>query len=174
MGAHDKIKKSLQAQRKTRSGDYKEKLLKARREPTVTALDKPTNLPRARQLGYKAKQGFVVARVKVKRGSGMHQRPKSGRRPKRMGVNKLTRAKSKQLIAEERAQRRFPNLEVLNSYWTCADGKSEWFEVLMVDPSHNAIKHDAQVSWACSGKNRKKVHRGRTFAGRKASGKLSR
>ena len=174
MGAHEKIKKSLQIQRKSRSGDYKKKLIEARKEQTVIRLEKPTNIPRARQLGYKAKQGFVVARVKVKRGSGMHQRPKAGRRPKRMGVNKLTRAKSKQVIAEERAQRKFPNLEVLNSYWTCADGKSEWFEVIMADPSLNSVKKDSTVSWMASGKNTKRVHRGRTFAGRKAAGKLSR
>jgi large subunit ribosomal protein L15e len=91
-----------------------------------------------------------------------------------MGVKKLTRAKSKQLIAEERAQRTFPNLEVLNSYWACADGSKEWFEVILVDPSHSAVKSDHRVSWTSSPKSRKKVHRGRTFAGRKASGKLSR
>ena len=174
MGALKKVKKSLQAERKARTGGYKTKLIAARKEPAILRLEKPSNLPRARQLGYKAKQGFVVARVSVKRGSGMHQRPKAGRRPKRMGVNKLTRAKSKQLIAEERAQRKFPNLEVLNSYWSCADGSKEWFEIILVDPSHSAVKNDSRVSWTASNKNKKRVHRGRTIAGRKAAGKLSR
>ncbi|MCD4739865.1 50S ribosomal protein L15e [archaeon] len=172
MGANKKIKENVQAQVKDRTGDYKEKLLASRRQPTVLRLDRPSNLIRARSLGYKAKQGFVVAKVKVKRGSGMHTRPKAGRRPKRMGVNKLTRAKSKQLIAEERAQRRFPNLEVLNSYWTCEDGRSEWFEVILVDKSHASVKNDKQVAWTADPKNKKKVHRGRTRAGRKAAGKL--
>ena len=38
------------------------------------------------------------------------------------------------LIAEERAARKFPNLEVLNSYWIWEDGRFKWFEVIMVDP----------------------------------------
>jgi large subunit ribosomal protein L15e len=173
MGAYKKLKKSLQAQRKSRGEAYKKKLLEVRQQPTVLRLDRPTNLPRARQMGYKAKQGFVVARVAVKRGSGLHHRPRSGRKPKNMGVNKLVRIKSKQWIAEERAQRRFPNLEVLNSYWSCDDGQKEWFEVIMVDPQHSVVKSDPRVSWTCSSKNTKRANRGRTFAGRKASGKLS-
>lgn len=169
MTAYKNIKENLQEQRKERSGDYKETLLEARKDPTVIRLDKPTNIPRARALGYKAKQGFVVARVKVKRGSGMHSRPKSGRRPKRMGVNKLTRKKSKGMIAEERAQRKFPNMEVLNSYRVCEDGKGVWFEVILVDPAHKRVQKDTTVSWTSRDKNR--VHRGRTSTGRKAAGK---
>ena len=50
-------------------------------------------------------------------------------------------------MAEERAARKYPNLEVLNSYWVWQDGQYKWFEIVMVDPSHPAIKSDKDVGW---------------------------
>jgi LSU ribosomal protein L15E len=73
------------------SKDWKNTVLRARliqwrRDPVVTRVEKPTRLNRAREIGYKAKPGFVVARVRVRRGGLNKPRPNSGRRPKRMGV----------------------------------------------------------------------------------------
>ena len=118
-----------------------------RRQPSIVRVDKPTRLDRARSLGYKAKKGFVVVRARVRRGGRRKLRPVLGRRQKRMGVTKYTPAKSKRLIAEERAARKYPNLEVLNSYWVWEDGRYKWFEIVMVDPSHPAIKSDKDVGW---------------------------
>ena len=168
MGAYSYIQKTMQKEYASRDDNYKKRLVQMRREPVVTRLEKPTNLARARTLGYKAKQGFVVARVRVNRGSGMQRRPVKGRRPKRMGVNKLTRGKSKQVMAEEKAQRKFKNLEVLNSYWIAEDGQHKWFEIIMVDPEHPNIAADSNVSWTASQRNR--AHRGKTSAGRKGRG----
>ena len=39
-----------------------------RREGSVTRLEHPTRIDRARALGYKAKQGIAVVRVQVRRG----------------------------------------------------------------------------------------------------------
>ena len=137
-----------------------------RKQPTVHRIERPTRLDRARKLGYKAKQGFVVARVRVRRGGLRKIRPKAGRRPKRMGVAKYKPAKSVRLIAEERAARKFPNLEVLNSYWVWEDGRFKWFEVIMVDPSHPVIKSDKDINWICE-----EVHQGRAFRGLTSAGK---
>ena len=123
-----------------------------RRQPSTVRIDKPTRLDRARSVGYKAKKGFVVVRTRVRRGGRRKIRPVLGRRQKRMGVKKFTPAKSKRLIAEERAARKYPNLEVLNSYWVWQDGRYKWFEIVMVDPSHPAIKSDKDVGWV-AGKN---------------------
>lgn len=168
MGAYKYIQKTMQKEYASRDENYKQRLITMRREPTVLRLDKPTNIASARSLGYKAKQGFVVARVRVVRGSGMQTRPNKGRRPKRMGINKLTRNKSKQVIAEEKAQRKFKNLEVLNSYWIAEDGQHKWFEIIMVDPSHPSIANDPKVSWTATQRGR--AHRGKTSAGRKGRG----
>ena len=143
------------------------RLVEWRRQSTITRIDKPTRLDRARKLGYKAKQGFVMARVRVRRGGMRKQRPRSGRRPKMMGVKQFKVGKSMKLIGEERVGRKFPNLEVLNSYWVGEDGRSKWFEVIMVDPSHPAIKADANINWICEKQHRGRVFRSLTSAGKK-------
>jgi large subunit ribosomal protein L15e len=123
----------------------RELAIKWRREPSVVRIEKPTRLDRARRLGYKAKQGFVIVRVKVRRGGARKPRPRSGRRQKAMGVKKYTRAKSLKKIAIERAARKFPNLTPLNAYWVWEDGQQVWFEVIMVDKNHPVIKNDRKI-----------------------------
>ncbi|MDI6691320.1 MAG: 50S ribosomal protein L15e [Candidatus Bathyarchaeota archaeon] len=148
----------------------RQRLIEWRRQPTITRVEKPTRLDRARKLGYKAKQGFVIVRVRVRRGGLGKKRPKAGRRPKRMGVKKFKPAKSMRLIAEEKAARKFPNLEVLNSYWVGEDGRSKWFEVIMVDPHHPAIAADKDVNWISQKQHRGRVFRDLTSAGKKVRG----
>ncbi len=140
----------------------RERVMIWRREPAIIRIDKPTRIDRARRLGYKDKPGYIVVRVRVRRGGLRKPRPRSGRRPKRMGVRKYKPAKSLRLIAEERAARRFPNLEVLNSYWVWEDGRYKWFEVIMVD---RTLLPEVQL-----GKGRGRVFRGLTSAGRKVRG----
>mgnify|MGYP001049924854 CR=1 FL=1 len=148
----------------------RQRLIKWRKQPSTVRIEKPTRLDRARKLGYKAKQGFVMARVKVRRGGLRKKRPKAGRRQKRMGVKKFKPAKSLKLIAEERTARKFPNLEVLNSYWVGEDGRSKWFEIIMVDPHHPVIKADKNVNWICQKQHRGRAFRGLTSAGKKVRG----
>ena len=125
----------------------RQRMLLWRREPTVVRVSKPTRIDRARALGYKAKQGFVVARVRIRKGGLNRPRPSSGRRPKRMGVHGYSPHKSAQLIAEEKAARKFPNLVVLGSYYVGEDGVYKWYEVIMIDPNHSAIKRDRERRW---------------------------
>ena len=145
----------------------RERLVKWRGQSVISRIEKPTRLDRARKLGYKAKQGFVMVRVRVRRGGLRKVRPKAGRRPKRMGVKKFKPAKSLKLIGEERVARKFPNLEVLNSYWVGEDGRSKWFEVIMVDPSHPVIKADKNINWICQKQHHRRVFRTLTSAGKK-------
>ena len=119
-----------------------------RRDSVIKRLRVPTRPDRARSLGYRKKQGFVVARVRVRKGGARKKRPSSGRRPKALGVTKFTRAKSLKQIAEERVGKRFPNLSVLNSYYVWEDGASKWFEVVLVDPHHPATKKDEIIRHA--------------------------
>ncbi|MEM2911348.1 MAG: 50S ribosomal protein L15e [Candidatus Bathyarchaeia archaeon] len=148
----------------------RQRLIEWRKQPTIVRIESPTRLDRARKLGYKAKQGFIVVRVRVRRGGLRKQRPRSGRRPKRMGVKKYKPAKSLRLIAEERAARKFPNMEVLNSYWVGEDGRFKWFEVIMVDRVHPAIKSDEDINWICQKQHRGRAFRGLTSAGKKVRG----
>lgn len=148
----------------------REKLVEWRREPSVVRVEKPSRLDRARSLGYKAKVGFVIARVRIRKGGLNRPRPDSGRRPKRMGVYGYSPAKSARLIAEERAARKFPGLEVLNSYYVAEDGRYIWYEVILVDPHHPSICNDPDVGWICEPQHRGRVFRGLTSAGKKMRG----
>ncbi len=152
----------------TYAGELRQKrLVEWRKEPAVVRIERPTRLDRARSLGYKAKHGIIVVRAKVRRGGRRKSRPKHGRRPKRMGVHKITPGKSLQRIAEERAARKYPNLEVLNSYWVAEDGKRKWYEIIFVEPANPTIKSDKNLNWVCSRKHRGRVFRGKTSAGKK-------
>ena len=131
----------------------RQRVITWRKQPSVVRIDTPTRLDRAHSLGYKAKKGFVVVRSRVPRGGRRKLRPVRGHRQKRMGVTKFTPAKSRRLMAEERAARKYPNLEVLHSYWVWQDGRYKWFEVIFVDPSHPAIKSDKDVGWIAGRKN---------------------
>lgn len=146
---------------------WKDRLMVWRRESVVTKVGRPTRTDRAGKLGYRAKQGFVIARVRVKRGTRKMPKPAGGRRPKRAG-RFFTLSKPWQAVAEEKAARRFPNLEVLNSYWVGEDGKSKWFEVILVDPNHPSIKNDKGVRWITGHAHRGRVFRGLTSSGKKA------
>ncbi|MBS7604782.1 MAG: 50S ribosomal protein L15e [Candidatus Bathyarchaeia archaeon] len=143
----------------------RQRVIEWRKEPSIVRIDKPTRIDRARRLGYKDKPGFIVVRVRVRKSGFRKERPNSGRRPKSMGVTKYKLAKSMRLIAEERAARKFPNLEVLNSYWVWEDGRHKWFEVIMVD---RTLRPEVQL-----GKGRGRVFRGLTMAGRKVRGLLA-
>lgn len=146
------------------------RLLAWRREPVIVRVEKPTRLDRARAVGYRAKQGYVVARTRVRRGSLRKSRFQRKRKHSKMGVRKITMKKSIQRIAEERVARRYPNLEVLNSYWVAEDGKHKFFEVVLVDPSHPVIQADPKINWICGPAQRNRVMRGLTSAGKKSRG----
>jgi large subunit ribosomal protein L15e len=143
------------------------RLVKWRREPAVVRLERPTRLDRARSLGYKAKHGIIVVRAKVRRGGRRKSRPKHGRKSKGMGIHKITPGKSLQRIAEERAARKYPNMEILNSYWVAEDGKRKWYEIILVEPAHPEIKSDKNLNWICNPSNKRRVFRGKTSAGKK-------
>ena len=146
---------------------YRQRLIQWRKEKTVTRIEKPTRIDRARALGYKAKQGFVVVRVKVKKGARKTPKLKGGRRPKRRG-RFFSLEKSKQVVAEEKAARKYPNCEVLNSYEVARDGVYIWHEIILVDRSHPAIRSDQRISWIT--KKRGRAYRGLTSAGKKSRG----
>lgn len=148
---------------------WRERLIKWRKEQVTVKLERPTRIDRARSLGYKAKQGYLVVRQRVLRGGHTRPQIKKGRRPRNYGT-RLSLRKNYQQIAEERTQKKFLNLAVLNSYWVAQDGKHYWFEVILVDPSHPVIKTDPKINWICDKKNWKRVFHGKTSAGRKGRG----
>jgi large subunit ribosomal protein L15e len=140
-----------------------------RKEEAVTKLDKPTRLDRARSLGYKAKKGYVIARVRVVRGGRQRARTNKGRKSKRHTIKKVVKMNYR-WICEQRAQKKFPNLEVLNSYNLGKDGKHYFYEVILIDYSKPEIKSDKNTKFMTKKTNQHRVHRGLTSAGKKSRG----
>lgn len=147
---------------------WQQRLVEWRQQETLVKVDNPTRIPKARSQGYKAKKGFSVIRSRVNKGATKRKRPSGGRRPKRYGQSRFSSKKSKQVIAEGRASKKYKNLEVLDSYWVAEDGNNHWFEVIMVDPESPEIKADEDLNWICNEKNR--VQRGLTPASKKSRG----
>lgn len=147
---------------------WQQRLVEWRQEDAIKRVDNPTRIPKARSLGYKSKNGVSIVRVRVNKGGTKRSRPSGGRRPKRSGQNRFSRKKSKQVIAEERASKKFKNLEVVNSYWVAEDGNRKWFEVIMADPEHPEIQSDEELSFITE--NRDRAERGQTPESRKSRG----
>ncbi len=173
MGYYKYVREFWREKDETWEEIQRSRLIEWRKQPVVIRIERPTRIDKARQLGWKAKKGFVLVRVRVRKG-GRHRIKwhRGGRKPKHAGVVKFSPGKSLQWIAEEKAQRKFPNLEVLASYWVGEDGKYRWFEVIMVDPHKPEIKNDHRINWIVF--QRRRVFRGLTPAGRKSRGLYNR
>jgi len=116
-----------------------------RNENAVTRVEKPSRIARARRLGYKAKQGIIVIRMRVGAGGMRKQRPTGGRRPKHLGVTRIKAAVSMKQVAERRVVEKYPNMKLFGSYFLHKDGMYYWFEVILADKSHKSITKDKEL-----------------------------
>merc|ERR1712048_1513824 len=143
-----------------------------RQLPVVHKATRPSRLDKARVLGFKAKQGYLVYRVRIRRGGrkrAVHKGTVYGK-PVHQGISKLQKSRSHRSVAEEKVGRRCSNMRVLNSYWVGQDAAYKFFEVILVDPAHNASKKDPRINWIVSEKHNKRELRGLTSAGKKYRG----
>ena len=147
--------------------NIKGKMIAWRRQNVITKLEKPTDIGRARNLGYKDIKGFIVARVRVNRGGRKRHRVNRARKSGKQTVRKVLKMNYR-WVAEYRAGRKYRNLEVLNSYLIGKDGVHYFFEVILVDPERQEIKN--LMPWITNKKNNNRVLRGLTSAGKKSRG----
>lgn len=133
---------------------------------------RPSRPDKARRLGYKAKQGFVIFRVRVRRGNRKRMAKKGATygKPVNQGVTQLKFQRSLRSVAEERVGKRCGNLRVLNSYWVNQDATFKFFEVILVDPSHQAIRNDPRINWIAKPVHKHREMRGLTSIGKKNRG----
>jgi len=175
-----KKRKSVLALKKTNPAQYKELIAELRgvwiercrvfrHGDVITKEDKPLKTWRARELGYKDKPGFVACIVRVGKGGRKRRQTSGGRKPSKE-YDYAILDKSKQVLAEERASRKFPNCEVLASYWAWEDGQYKYFEVILVDTSNPHVKSCKEINWICSNKHSGRAFRGKTPAGKKGRG----
>jgi len=91
-------------------------------------------------------------------------------KPTNQGVNQLKYQRSLKSTAEERVGRRCANLRVLNSYWINQDSTYKYFEVILVDPQHKAIRRDPRINWIVNPVHKHRESRGLTATGKKSRG----
>jgi large subunit ribosomal protein L15e len=143
-----------------------------RQLPAIHRASRTSRPDKARRLGYKAKQGFVIYRVRVKRG-GRKRKVSKGicyGKPSTSGVKKIKASRNLQSVAEERVGRKLGSLRLLNTYWVAQDAVHKWYEAVMVDPFHKVIRDDPKINWICNATHKHREMRGLTKAGRKARG----
>ena len=156
MGFYQRLQETFQQEYKARAPEYRKRVSAWRKAPAVERAERPTNLARARSLGYKAKQGIIIVRVRISKGQRKRRKPDLGRKPTKSG-RFFSPGKSHQSKAEQRAARKYKSLEVLNSYFVGEDGDRLYFEVILADPVRVKV-----------------FGRGRAFRGLTSSGKKAR
>ncbi|MHB1492353.1 MAG: 50S ribosomal protein L15e [Thermoplasmataceae archaeon] len=170
-GSYDVVKEAWKSLKESEIYNvHKQRMIGWRNGPAMERMEYPTRLDRARNLGYKSKRGYVIVRARVRRGGSNRPKIMGGRRPRRMAYNKLTRKKSLQWIAEERIADKYPNMEVLNSYYVGEDGYYKYYEAILVDKNVPEIYNDKKISWIAEPQNTGRVYRGLTSAGYKSRG----
>ena len=130
---------------KNNSIELRNRAINWRRQNAMTRIDRPSRLLRARRLGYKAKEGIIVVRLRVGTGGMRKQRPRGGRRPKHLGVTRIKADVNMQEVAERRVLENHRNMKLLGSYFLYRDGKHIWYEVILADPSHPRIAKDKEL-----------------------------
>ena len=145
----------------------KPRMIQWRKEPVTLRIERPTRLDRARSLGYRAKPGFIIVRQRVDRGGRLREKIRKGRRTKHRSRRKNLRM-NYQWVAEQRAESKYVNCAVLNSYPLAKDKDHYWYEVILVDRANPHILADPKINWICDKKGRAK--RGLTSAARRSRG----
>lgn len=109
---------------------------------------RPTRPDKARRLGYKAKQGYVIYRIHVHRGGRkcpfLRVQLKASLSTMVLTSWNLPEAFS---LLLRRAGRHCGALRVLNSYWVGEDSTYKFFEVILIDPFHKAIRRNPDTQW---------------------------
>ena len=169
MGVYKYVREMWKKPQKNMPDLMRERLISWRKEPTTIKIKRPTRVDRARSLGYKAKQGIVLVRQRVPQSVRKREGGIKGRRPKTQRRKKVV-SKNYQQIAEERAAKKYTNLEILNSYMVAEDGKSKWYEIILIDKEHPSIRKDKDLNWIGLPQQRRRVFRGLTSASKKSRG----
>merc|ERR1712141_977001 len=101
----------------------------------------------------------------------------ASRRPKKAGRQRLSLRQTQDFwcrhpieTREEPVGRRVQGLRVLSSYWVGQDSTYKYFEVIMIDPFHKAIRRDAKINWMCRPVMKHRELRGLTGAGKSSRG----
>jgi len=131
-------------------------------------LQKPTRTDKAHRLGYKAKLGYAIWRVRIRRG-GRKRKFHNGithGKPRTAGIRQVKHERNLQAMAECRIGKHCGGMRVLNSYWVGADSTYKYFECILVDPTSTTIRNDPKINWIVRPAHKRREARGLTSSGR--------
>lgn len=165
MGYQKYVQKLWEKPAESLGAVYKQRMIQWRKEEVTVRADNPTRPDKARRLGYRAKQGVFIVRQRLDRGGRQKPFPSGGRRSKRR-IKRKTLKMNYQWVAEQRANDKYPNCEVLNSYFVGKDGSHFWYELIMVDRNNPTVLADPILRNIASQRGRS--YRGLTSAGRRS------
>lgn len=165
MGAYKYIRETIQQEYKERPWHYRERISLWRKGPAIERVERPTNIARARSLGYKAKKGIFVVRARVPKGLRKRRAPRAGRQA-RHNYRYVQPKLSYKAMAEQRVARKYRNAEVINSYYVGEDGQYKFYEIILADRA----SPDLDAFTKAIVKRLGRAFRGLTSAGRKARG----
>ena len=132
MGMYKYVKQSFARSLAERSDAYRKRITEWRGQNVAMRVENPLNPVRAHELGYKAKKGFAIVRVRVAKGKRKRRAPDLGRKPGK-NVKKVPPGISLQRIAERKVLLRHANMRVIGSYVVGEDGTDKYFEVILHD-----------------------------------------
>ena len=165
MGLYKYVKESWKKQDREFVQMQRRRLIEWRAQDSTVRIERPTRIDKARSLGYRAKQGVILVRQRVERGGRQRPSIRAGRRTAH-NYQRKDLAKNYQQIVEERANSKFKNCEVLNSYLAGKDGVYYWYEVILLDREHPAVLADPIYRNVVARKGR--AYRGLSSAGQKS------
>ncbi len=148
-------------------------LAEARQYNDVYRVERPFNLIRARSLGYKAKLGYALYRVGVRKGDPVRSQFNNGNTRGKCvnaGIHQIKGSLNDRVQAEMLVGKKHTNMVVLNSYMIGKDAFFKYYEVIAVDINHNAIRNDPKINFLCNPVHKRRECRGLTSAGKKSRG----
>jgi len=79
MGMYKHIREIWKNPRENLGEIWQKRILEWKKEEVTVKIENPTRLDKARSLGYKAKQGYVLLRQRVERGGRQRKKPSKER-----------------------------------------------------------------------------------------------
>uniref|UniRef100_A0A2K6TWF6 Ribosomal protein L15 n=1 Tax=Saimiri boliviensis boliviensis TaxID=39432 RepID=A0A2K6TWF6_SAIBB len=136
MGAY----KYIQEPRRKKQSDAMSFLLRCHQLSALYRAPCPTWPDQAHRLGYKAKQVYVIYRIRICHGGRKSPvlKDASYGKPARHGVNQLKFARTGRHCGAVRG---------LSSYWVGEDSTYKFFEVILIDPFYKAIRRNPDTQW---------------------------
>ncbi|KAJ0558786.1 putative ribosomal protein L15e [Helianthus annuus] len=143
-----------------------------RQLPSIVRVTHPTRPDKARRMGYKSQTGLRDLSCTCEAWWKKEARSKGYclRKTYKPGCDPAQISTQQEVCCRGTSRKEVRWSKVLNSYWLNEDSTYKYFEVILVDPAHAAIRNDPRINWICNPVHKHRELRGLTSAGKKYRG----